>query len=150
MTKEDILHFLRHGQLAHLKMGMSLKEVENLLGPNPGWKVPISRKDKRPSLIKYDRMEFYFGHEELQPLYGIQITYSQPASAQKLQVNYRKLINAPGRNELKDFLHSNKIPFQEITSPYDPSDQIFALESDILFFFDEEGKLQKFGRFLQA
>lgn len=150
MKKEDILHFLRHGQLAHIKMGMSLKEVENLLGQNPGWKVPISRKDKRPSLIKYDRTEFYFGHEEIQPLYGIQITYSQPADVQKLQMDYRELVKAPNRNGLKDFLNSNKIPFQEITSPYDPSDQIFALESNILFFFDEDENLQKFGRFLQG
>ena len=150
MIKEDILHFLRHGQLAHVKMGMSLKEVEHLLGQNPGWKVPISRKDKRPSLIKYDQTEFYFGHEEIQALYGIQITYSQPASSQKLLMDYRELVKAPARNGLKDFLTSYKIPFQEKTSPYDPLDQIFALETDILFFFDEDGKLQKFGRFLQV
>ena len=149
MIKEDILYFLRHGELNHIKMGMSLKEVENLLGQNPGWKVPISRKDKRPSLIKYDRTEFYFGHEEIQALYGIQITYSQPANIQKLQMDYQELVKAPGRNGLKDFLISNKIPFQETPSPYDPSDQILALETDILFFFDEEEELQKFGRFLQ-
>ena len=130
-------------------MGLSLKEVEDFLGQNPGWKVPVSRKDKRPSLIKYDLTEFYFGHEETQTLYGIQITYSQPADVQKLQMDYRELVKAPGRNELKDFLNSNRIAFQEITSPYDPSDQILAIEADILFFFDEEEKLQKFGRFLK-
>ncbi len=134
--------------MAHIKMGMSLAEIEKRLGPNPEWQVRISRKDKRAALIKFDQTEFYLGPEEEQKLYGIQITYSKPADAKGLQMDYRELVRPLSRLKLKNFLHAQQIPFQETVSPYDARELLLSLETGIQFFFDEEEILQKFGRFL--
>jgi len=149
MKKEHIIEFLRTGELTHFPFGTELQVIMDALGDNPGWTVAISRKDKRPAIIKYDHTEFYFNAQSKQKLCGLQITYSQAADKKGLDMDYSELGQKIGYVQTMDFLAKHNISFEETVSEYDDSDHIIKTSHQIIFYFTDDNTLQKFGRFLK-
>lgn len=149
MTTEDIIEFLRTGELTNFPLGTAPEKVIAMLGDNIGWTVPISRKDKRLGLIKYDRTEFYFNNQDNQKLFGVQVTYSQPADKKGLEMDYSELINELSYEQIKAFLARNKISFEETISEYDKETRVIKTQGQVIFSFSDDNRLEKFGRFVK-
>jgi len=120
----------------------------NALGDNPGWIVPISKSDSRTALVKYGRTELYF--EENQKLWGVQITSSRQAPKRALAMDYQELKKSLSYNRTKIFLSKNNIGFEEKASEYDKNDRVIKTQGQVIFYFDNNGRIDKFGRFLTA
>ncbi len=149
MTKENIIEFLRTGQLANFKFGTNQKTIVETLG-DTSWTIPVSDKDNRPALIKYDQVEFYFSDDTPQSLYGIQVTYSQPGDKKNFNMEYYGLNKALNYSSLKTFLKDNNILFSERQSDYDKSETIIETQGQVIFHFSDNNTVQKFGRFLKT
>lgn len=148
MVKENIIDFLRTGELTNFPFGSDRQTILDKLGNNPDWIVTISKKDKRPALIKYDQTEFYFNRQDNQRLYGVQVTYSQPADKKGLHMEYGDLRQALDYGQTKDFLTRNNVPFIETSSDFDTGTQVIKTQGQVSFFFSDENRLEKFGRFI--
>ena len=151
MTTEDIIEFLRNGELSNFPFGTDLDKITNDLGDNLGWTVQLSRKDKRPALIKYDMTEFYFDDQDTQKLCGVRVTYSQSADKKGLEMNYSDLRRQLSYDETKNFLSGSNIPFEEATSEYDGETRVRVIRTlgQVTFYFLDDNSLDKFGRFLR-
>ncbi len=148
MPIENIIYFLKTGQLANFIFGTRQEVIIKALGETT-WTIPISNKDKRYAVIKYDQVEFYFNHNEIQSLYGIQITYSQAGEAKNLNLEYNGLNKALSYSNIKVFLKDNNILFFEKKSEYDISDTIIETEGQVIFHFNDDNQVQKIGRFVK-
>ncbi len=149
MIHENIFVFLRTGELSNFKFGMDQKTIISILGET-SWTIPVSTKDRRHALIKYDIIEFYFNASESQSLYAVQITYSEPGNKNNLNIDYKNLDKPLRYSEIKDLLNKNSISFEEKESDYDRSDNVIETQGNVTFYFDSENKVQKFGRFIKA
>jgi hypothetical protein len=148
MATETIIEFLRTGELTNFPFGTGWKTIISTLGDNPGWTVMLSRKDKRPAIIKYDQTEFYFNEQVNQELYGVLVTYSQPADKKGLDMDYDSLKRNLNYRQVIDFLTRHHISFEERFSEYDTNDKVIKTIGQVIFYFSDDKKLQKFGRFL--
>lgn len=149
MTTERIIEFLKVGELTNFPFGTHREIITDQLGDSPGWTVAISRKDKRPAIMKYDQTEFYFNAEAKQKLRGVQVTYSQPADKKGFDMDYDDLRQSLTYQQTIDFLIRNNISFEEELSEYDKNDKIIKTSGQIIFYFTDNERLQKFGRFLK-
>lgn len=149
LVKESILDFLRKGRLENIPFGTELDDLVSLLGPSE-CTVPISRNDKNLSLVKYDRMEFYFSHKEPQILKGVQVTSSPGCDAFMLKLDYAGIDRNARYKEVIGVLESNNISFRESYSSADLSSQVIVTDTGISFFFSESGLIEKYGRLLQG
>ncbi len=148
MEIEKISEFLRTGRLTNFPFGTNLKTITDTLGDNPDWTVAISRKDKRPAIVKYDQTELYFNKQVSQELRGVLITYSQPADKKAFDMDYADFRDRPDYQQVMDFLTRHHIAFKEERSEYDASDQVIITSGQVIFYFSDDKTLQKFGRFL--
>lgn len=86
MIKENFIDFLKTGQLSHFPFGMEMNIIVDMLG-----EYDELIENEESSMIKYDRIEFYFykGEKESNRLDGILI---QPipiaANRGKLDMDY--------------------------------------------------------------
>ncbi len=149
MTTEIIIEFLRKGQLSNFNFCTRQQTIIEALGET-NWTIPISETDKRHSLIKYDRVEFYFDYSIDQKLYGVLVTYTKPAKKNKLNVEYGKLKQSISYSDLKSYLHDQNISFEEKQSDFDKTDVIIETEGNVVFYFNDDNTVQKFGRFLKT
>ncbi len=149
MITETIIEFLRAGELTNFAFGTDRQTITDQLGDNPDWTVAISRKDKRPAIIKYGLTEFYFNAQVHQKLCGVQITYSQPADKHGFDMEYGDLRQSLTYRQTIDFLIRHDIPFEEGLSEYDNNDKIIKTGGQVIFYFTDNKTLQKFGRFLK-
>lgn len=149
MVKEHIISFLRTGQLENFPFGTYLETVLVTLGDNKEFAVAISKKDKRCALVKYDCIEFYFTTEEKQRLYGVQATYSLPAEPKGLLVDYAALLNPLNINQTKQFLNQHNISFFSAVHGSAEYDGQLSTTEGVTFYFDDNGQLEKFGRFIK-
>lgn len=149
MIREKITEFLRTGELTNFPFGTYRQAITDQLGDNPDWTVAISRKDKRPAIIKYGFTEFYFNALRNQTLCGVQVTYSQPADEKEFDMDYSELRESLSYRQVMDFLTKHHIPFKEKYSEYDPDDRILKTGGQVIFYFTDNQTLQKFGRFLK-
>ena len=149
LVKENILNFFKSGKLEHIPFGTELDDLVSQLGPAE-CTISISQKDTRLSMVKYDRMEFYFSYEEPQILRGVQVTCSQACESFMLTVDYAGIDRSARYKEVIGILESNKIPFRESYSSANLSSQVIMTETGISFFFSEGGLIEKYGRFLQG
>lgn len=149
MTTENIIDFLRTGQLNSFKFGCTPQTLINTLGET-SWTIPLDDNDNRPALIKYDQVEFYFDDNKTQKLCGIQITYSQPGDRKNLSVEYGRLKQKVNYTDLKSYLQDQNISFTEKLSEYDKTDSVIETQGHVIFHFDNENNIQKFGRFLKT
>ncbi len=143
------MEFLRTGELTNFPFGTDRQTITHHLGTNPDWTVTISRKDKRPAIIKYGLTEFYFNAQVHQKLRGVQITYSQPADKKGFDMDYGDFRQNLTYRQTIDFLIRNDIPFEEGFSEYDSNDKIIKTSGQVIFYFTDNKTLQKFGRFLK-
>jgi hypothetical protein len=150
MFKEDILAFLRSGQLSNFPMGTELKAILNELGENRGWTLPISRKDKRPALIKYGQVEFYFTASEFQKLSGVQITYTSKADSRLFILDCGELKGDLDCDVVKSYLTDNKIAFTEAISSGEKDSLLLTTEGQVDLIFSDSNGLEKIGRFLKV
>ena len=148
MSKENIIDFLRVGELSNFKFGASRQSIYKILGDST-WTVQVSKSDNRPALVKYGQIEFYFDRTEDQRLYGVQITYSKHDDKTNLDVEYGELEKPLSLSNLKLLLNKNSIAFNEKTSYYDKSDNVIETQGQVLFYFDNDNNVSKFGRFLK-
>lgn len=148
MTTEKIIEFLRTGELTNFPFGTDRKTITDTLGDNPGWTVTVSRKDKRPAIIKYDQTEFYFNEQVNQKLRGVLITYSQAADKKAFDMDYGDFRCSLDYQQVTDFLTKHHISFKEEPSEYDTCDQVIKTSGQVIFYFSDDKALQKFGRFL--
>lgn len=148
METEKISEFLRTGGLTNFPFGTDLKTITDTLGDNPGWTVAISRKDKRPAIVKYDQTELYFDEQVNQKLRGVLITYSQPADKKAFDMDYSDFRRRLNDEQVMDFLTRHHISFKEECSAYDMNDQVIKTSGEVIFYFSDDKTLQKFGRFL--
>lgn len=149
LVKENIIDFLKRGKLEQIAFGTELEDLVSLLGPSE-YAMPISRQDKRPVWIKYDRMEFHLSTEEPQMLRGIQVTSNPGCEAFMLKLDYAGIDRNARYKEVIAVLEANHIPFRESYASADLSSQVIATESGVSFFFSESGLIEKYGRFLQG
>lgn len=149
LVKEDILHFLSKGRFEHIPFGTELDDLVSQLGPAE-CTIMFSRKDPRPSVVKYDRVEFYFSSEEPQMLKGIQVTSTQPCESLMLKMNYAGIDKNARYKEVVDVLESNGIIFRESYASSNLSAQVIAADSGVTFYFDHNGLIEKYGRTLQG
>lgn len=147
MTEFNILDFLRTGEFKEFPYGTDIRKVVDAFGETT-WTVPISKKDKRPAILKYDQTEFYFHSDNDQKLKGIQITYSEPGDKARINTNYGPLKEALNYDEIKSLLTSQAIAFSEKSSPYDNETNVIETDAHVIFFFEDRGVVQKFGRFI--
>ncbi|MCE7993679.1 MAG: hypothetical protein HEP71_16965 [Roseivirga sp.] len=149
LVKEDILTFLRKGKLGNIPFGMELDDLVSHLGPSECI-MPLSKQDKTPVSVQYDRMEFHFSSEEPQLLRGIQVISSPGCEAFMLKLDYAGIDRNARYKEVIAVLEANDIPFRESYSSSDLSSQVIVTESGISFFFSESGLIERYGRFLQG
>ncbi|GEM_PF-5369511 len=149
LVKEDILAFLQKGKFTNISFGTDLDDLVSLLGPTECI-TTISREDKRPASVKYDRIEFHFSSEEPQVLRGVQVTSEQACDAFMLKPDYAGIDRNARYKEVIAVLEANDIPFRESYSSADLSSQVIVTESGVSFFFSESGLIEKYGRFLQG
>lgn len=144
MSTEDIIDFLKTGELTSFPFGTDLLNVTSSLGENEGWSVPIGGKDKRAGLIKYDQTEFYFDSNDIQRLWGVQVTYSEPADKRNFEMNYRELRKEINYDQVKAFLVAHKVSFTEFDE-----DKVIKTEGEVIFRFWDDNTVAKLGRFIK-
>ncbi|MGB1243266.1 MAG: hypothetical protein ACPG49_12135 [Chitinophagales bacterium] len=152
MLKENIIDFLKTGELTNFPFGISLTIVFSILGETK-WTIPISRKDRRIAVAKYGQIEFYFDYGFPQKLHGIKVIYSEmgkkgiiqrfEGEKGRMKVNYQRFEGEVSYTETKKILFEHDIDFQE-----DRNGQIIFTEKGVVFYFDENDFLQTFQRFV--
>lgn len=148
MISENIITFLKNGELTNFPFGTLQETVIECLGENHKWTLSLSKRDKRPAMVKYDKTEFYFNNHEIQKLCGIQITYSQTADKKKLEMDYNDFRHPIDVEKTKAILTDNHIEFQEGFWEFDQETKIIKTEGEIVLYFSDENRLEKLSKFI--
>ncbi len=144
MIKEDLFDFLISGELKNFHFGSPKSLIIDELGSNPD-----NYDDEESSYFKFDNIEFYFFHRNLDTprLIGIVILPWPVGVDGNWDVNYRWLNEELNYSQTQQILNQENIDFQEILVNED--DRALITKSGVIFFFfKEDGKLNKIGRFI--
>ena len=144
MIKEDLFDFLNNGELKNFPFGSPKSLILDELGNNPD-----NYDDEESSYFKFDNTEFYFFHRNLDTprLIGIVILPWPVGVDGNWEVNYRWLDKELKYSQTQQLLDQENIDFQETVVNED--DRVLITKSGVIFFFfEEDGKLNKIGRFI--
>lgn len=159
VIQEDIIHFLQTGALAHFPFGttkdMVIKQLgETIVTNNPNWPKRRSCWDR--FIMKYDKVEFYFGYGvskfELTTLNGIVINpAARAAYTPSLQVNYHWITPELTHEEAKKHLQDAHIECTETISSYDKVTTYIITNSGVtLSFSPTDATLEKVSKFINS
>src|SRR5688572_2255234 len=147
IIKEVFIDFLKTGKLNHFPYGMEEEKIIDLLG-QPDEQV----ENEETSMIKYDRMEFYFykGDKESKRLFGILIMpVSVSNNRSNLEMDYGWLEKELTDKQVRKLLIREGIAFDDSVSDYNKMDMVLKTEGEVVFFFSKQNhKINKVGRFL--
>src|SRR3989337_3717376 len=145
--KEEFKYFLKTGSLKHFPYGMEEEKIIYLLG-EPDEQV----ENEETSMIKYDRIEFYFykGDKESKRLFGILIMpVSVSNNRSNLSMEYSWLDKELNDKQVRKHLIREGIAFDDSVSDYNKMDMVLKTEGEVVFFFSKQNhKINKVGRFL--
>ena len=147
MIREDIIAFLKTGELIHFPYGMEKALLIKLLG-QPDEEI----EDDESSMLKYDQTEFYFykGYKDSNCLAGILI---QPipiaASRRNLDMDYRWLDKSLDYQQTIALLTEEGITYKESSTGRHEQHKIIITSGEVtFFFFNDPNRINKVGRFL--
>lgn len=144
MINEDFEDFINTGGLKHFPFGITKSKVLELLGNSSE-----DFNNAESSMVRYDRTEFYFYHPNPDEglLDGIVILPFSIADEGNLEMDYRWLNEELNYEQVKKRLVENKVDFEETT--HNSNDKIMKTKKGVIFFFFEEDmKINKVGRFV--
>lgn len=149
IIRESIAAFIHSGKFRNINFGDEYAAIVQSLG-KPECVHQRSRKDKRPSIIKYGIVEFYFVPSiRGQTLVGILFQpLLHPCPSNKMKLDAGAFGEPMNANELEKYLDYNRIEYSWNKDTLDQ--RTIKTKSEVVFHFVEEKDelvLLKFGKF---
>jgi len=151
---EDLKYFLKKGHLKDVSFNLNRAKLIEILGKTD-WEHYSFRKDKYPSIYKYDKLEFYFNNQSAEAQINGIMFQPIPTPSEKgfLNCSYNGLTNKTTLNSVIEFLNTNEIKFSRTVDKWNEELIILITEGKVSMYFDNQSDpkkyvLHKAGRFL--
>ncbi len=140
--KENIEYFLQHGQFEHVHLGISRKELINLLGET-NWCYP--EKSKYPRIYKYSYIEFHFSSKDKDAeLIGMSYTTAtMPADNSPLELSIGQWTNELTHIQAEEMLKTLNISYESNVYKHDYDAWCINTTSGVFILFAKDGKEYK-------
>ncbi len=145
----NINDFLMNGTITEIPFGISRNDLINIMG-HEGNVAFGFKKDKLPSIYKYEMTEFYFQSQNIDKLSGIMIQLgSCPSKTGLLGFDYKWLRNDLTLDDVKEQLELLNIAYKVSTNKYDCSQEIKTVSNIKFSFYIGDNHICEIGKFIE-
>jgi len=137
MVNEQLKYYFKTGKFKHVEFGFTREKLIELLGET-SWKFPFVDDDKFPTIIKFDRIEFYFTDTSLYGIMYQPITLGVDKG--NLRCNYHRMTRKTTIETVIQFLVKNNINFEEKPAYWDDEVRLLLTEGNVWLCFDCQKK----------
>src|SRR5262245_51878787 len=138
--KFSLKGFIQSGCIGPIGLGASRESVERCLGPPDDFSVENLRKNRKPKILKYGGVEFYFSEDDDH----VEMIYIDDFDRTSALIDLWILNDDLLLTEMERELRDENIEYKKVDAPNLPGDIYLITEAGVNFHFHEdEGKAPK-------